>query len=142
LFTLSPYVLSSIGGFEKYCCWNDIDLRSCSHYHHYHALNYNHPSQDHHHHEYSMKARLTRLKQVAMIVSTLTINNLPQEKVRFDPSIPQVPLVHVYIAAPIDKAYAAHQASIRSCGISCFSKLRPGLFGAYQECYFEFNMVW
>lgn len=89
-----------------------------------------------------MKARLIRLQQVATIVSALTIDNSSEKKVvRFDPSIPQVPLAHVYIAAPIDKAYAAHQASSRSSGISCFSKLRPGLYGASHECYFEFNMV-
>ena len=89
-----------------------------------------------------MKARLIRLQQVAVIVSALTIDNSSKRKlIRFDPSIPQVPLVHVYIAAPMDKAYAAHQVSSHSCGISCFSKLRSGLYGANQECYFEFNMV-
>ena len=160
LFTLSPFVLSSYHGFAQYCLWNDIPLRSHTRYHFHDDSQHDHdnsntPSTLHQNrHEYSMKSRLLRLQQVANIVSHLSVldDKSSQTMVRFDPSIPEVPLVHVYIATSMDRAYTAHQASSHSCGIACFAKLRPSRYlgegeeegprrHPHEECYFEFNMV-
>ena len=86
---------------------------------------------------YSMKSRLIRLKE---IVAVLSNNTLLQEYIYFDPPIPHVCLIHVYIKTTIEKARIAHNKSRSSSGIGCFAVLRPRELYP-EECYFEFNLV-
>ena len=65
--------------------------------------------------------------------------------VRFDPLVPQVPLIHAYIRSSVLAVTEAHELSKAECGISCFARVRPApvVEGVAQceECFFEFNMV-
>lgn len=72
--------------------------------------------------------------------------------VRFDPPVPQVCLIHVYIRSSVQQAMAAQEVSRSETGVVCFARLRPaaavvplqvpeGGLPVQEECFFEFNMV-
>jgi hypothetical protein len=60
---------------------------------------------------------------------------------RFDPPVPEVSLVHVYLAADAATAAAARDAAAQETGVVCFSRIRPAQHGASAgQCLFEFNV--
>ena len=72
--------------------------------------------------------------------------------IRFDPPVPQVSLVHVYINTSsssnndesedggVATAMCVKDETAQECLVSCFSRLRPSRNGG-GEVYMEFNMV-
>lgn len=164
-FTLLPYALSSYSCYKKYVMWNNDDDIEHVEVEGLTAV------------PYSMKARLARLKSIVTLLTTHFINDgnnsdsdlltsgvpsTPVRYLRFDPPVPQVCLIHVYIAADVATATEAHEMSKAECGIACFAKLRPIVIAratppaaaageaknkgyemqcSSKECFFEFNLV-
>ena len=62
--------------------------------------------------------------------------------VRFDPPVPVVSLIHVYLAVADAKLVVlARDAAASACGIVAVSpNLKAGRFGAAGQVYFEMNM--
>jgi hypothetical protein len=141
VFTLLPYAVSSYASYRNYVAWNSAS-----------------PQTDNIEHSnegatkgavlpvpYSMHDRLERMQHV---IGLLSAEPALQGCVRFDPPVPEVCLVHVYIKSDPDTAVAAHERSKAETGVSCFPRLRPApavtgeLASTFpQESYFEFNMV-
>ena len=96
-------------------------------------------------HKDSFSDRRARLQHVVRVVSdALSSFRSPQDNValvRFDPTVPEVSLVHVYIQGCVSVVEAARNAAAEACGVKCFMKLRAGQYGASQESCTEFNMV-
>lgn len=137
VFTLLPYVVSSYSCFRNYVAWN-----SASPDHGTVAVSADPNALPV---PYSMAARRRRMQH---IVALLSATPALQGRVRFDPPVPEVCLVHVYIAARVDAAKVAHERSKAQSGVACFSWVRPApvITGEAaprfaEECYFEFNMV-
>ena len=84
-------------------------------------------------------ASLTELFRVESL--EISSESMASPLVWFDPPVPDVSLVHVYIAAAPDVAMSVKNHSAAECGISCFKVIRASSSGLLQECYFEFNMV-
>jgi threonine aldolase len=59
---------------------------------------------------------------------------------RFDPPVPEVSLVHVYLAADVAMASEARDLASAQTGVVCFSRIRQGQHGAAGQCLFEFNI--
>lgn len=85
-----------------------------------------------------------RKNRLISVVSTLTrefIELSDSPFIRFDPPVPEVSLIHIYLKTNADTALAARDAVIISHGISCFMRIRNATVGQTQdECYFEMNM--
>lgn len=153
VFTLMPYAVSAYSSYRKYVLWNaeseyakdgHIAAPVC-------AETVVLPVP------YSMKARLHRLKVVVALLTTalsalstsLQTTTASSRYVRFDPPVPQVCLIHVYIRSTVEQALAAHAVSKSETGVACFARLRPAApvkapeegVSVPEECYFEFNMV-
>jgi len=61
--------------------------------------------------------------------------------VRFDPPIPLVSLIHVYLYCDIKSALAARDECAAICNINTIPRnLKEGRFGAVGQIYFEMNM--
>ena len=61
--------------------------------------------------------------------------------VRFDPPVPVVSLIHVYLATDAKTALLARDEALRQCGIAAIPRnLKEGRFGASGQVYFEMNM--
>ena len=100
--------------------------------------------------------RLERLQQViALVTKEITATKYPL-LIRFDPPVPEVSLVHVYITSITASSNAAGEdegsegvarvlrvrdQAAAECGVACFSRLRPTQTPTH-EVYTEFNMVW
>lgn len=146
VFTLLPYAVSSYASYRNYVAWNSnsrdlgtaaagaVTGASAEDS----ALSTSEPP-------YSMQARRQRMQH---IVALLSAQPSLQEYVRFDPPVPQVCLVHVYILTDAATAMRALEVSRAQTGIACFARVRPApeIAGVdassfVDECYFEFNMV-
>eukprot|EP01036_Dinobryon_divergens_P028893 gene28893-37908_t len=119
LFTLTPYALSAYVGFEQ---------------------NVN-----------SFQIRRDRLQQVIAIATRVAVEEAAvaavtesssRPLVRFDPPVPVVSLIHVYLAVADAKLVVlARDAAASACGIVAVSpNLKAGRFGAAGQVYFEMNM--
>lgn len=89
--------------------------------------------------------RLRRLQHVVALVTSEVCDKYPN-LIRFDPPVPEVSLVHVYINACCDAvvdgvsmALRIKDEAARECSVSCFSRMRPARSGG-GEVYSEFNM--
>jgi hypothetical protein len=140
VFTLLPYAVSSYSCYRNYVKWNNM------------APSEEESSAGANGTEgalavpYAMVDRLHRMQSVVALLSTEEAGLRPY--VRFDPPVPQMCLVHVYIRADAAAAMKAHARSLQETGVACFARLRPAalVLGERaptfpQECYFEFNMV-
>jgi len=58
----------------------------------------------------------------------------------FDPPLPVVSLVHVYLLGDINQVTTANQIAAQKSGIMCFQRFRTGRFGAKSYCYAEINL--
>lgn len=137
VYTLLPYAVSAYSAFRNYLLWNDPTSEAV-----HDGSSVAVP--------YSMKARLARLQHVAALLSThfQTAASAESPLVRFDPPVPVVCMIHVYIRASVEAAKAAHERSKQETGIACFMWIRPAPVATRadgttypEECYFEFNMV-
>mmetsp|Transcript_33355 Transcript_33355/g.48341 ORF Transcript_33355/g.48341 Transcript_33355/m.48341 type:complete len:405 (+) Transcript_33355:76-1290(+) len=119
LFTLAPYAISAYVGFK-----NNVD---------------------------TFQAKRDRLRHVIALVSRLVMeeaeavdsSNGGQASVlvRFDPPIPSVSLIHVYLYTDIQSALLARDECATICGINPISRnLKEGRYGATGQVYFEMNM--
>ena len=102
-------------------------------------------------HRDSFISRLLGLKEVVSALSTLCMEDAQERTgkndrelwwLRFDPPVPAVSMIHVYVRCPEETAARISKAVIEETQIACFSRLRP--FCAKDgilQCYFEFNMV-
>jgi threonine aldolase len=59
----------------------------------------------------------------------------------FDPPLPLVSLVHVYMLGDLATVTEANNRAAQRCQVQCFSRFRAGRFGAQDYCYSEVNMV-
>ena len=121
LYTLLPYAVSAWAGFRE--------------------------NKD------AFAARRQRMQQVAKLLTAAfcdpasptaalhPASSLPL--LRFDPPVPQVSLVHVYLRCSPQQATAACDAAEAESGVRVFSRIRgTGMAGtpAAAQSYFEFNM--
>jgi len=124
VYTLLPYAVSAYACFRDYLAWNDPSTETI-----HDGFSVVVP--------YSMKARLARLTHVVALLSshfasTASANDKNMDAnsgllvplVRFDPPVPVVCLIHVYIRASVEAATAAHVLSREETGVSCFARLR------------------
>lgn len=103
----------------------------------------------------AFQGRLKRLQQVVALVTDMIATKY-SFLIRFDPPVPEVSLVHVYItttgsnaatgADAVAWAMQVRDLAAEECGVACFSRLRPAplahsLTDSRQEVYVEFNMV-
>jgi hypothetical protein len=90
------------------------------------------------------RLRLVVASLTGLFTADVSGNNSESEQsplVWFDPPIPEVSLVHVYIAASAELAISAKNDSAVESGVSCFRIIRASPSGSSTESYFEFNMV-
>lgn len=59
----------------------------------------------------------------------------------FDPPLPLVSLVHVYVRGQVSDVLSASETAAHKSGISCFVRMRPGRFAAKEYSYTEINLV-
>ena len=88
-------------------------------------------------------AHLTKLFIPAAQPSGSILEQAPP-LLRFDPPVPSVSLVHIYLNTSIEAAQKAHSRAEVITGIKCFSRIKPAQFGAAAaagQCYIELNMV-
>ena len=101
---------------------------------------------------HSFTERLTKLKDVIKVLSELFINDnydiidpVTNDKIqllRFDPPVPEVSLIHVYIFGSQDLIQLANENTFGSTGIKIFTRIIDGKFGMTKTfSTFEFNMV-
>ena len=95
--------------------------------------------------------RLSRLQEVVALVSQ-EVDVMYPGLIRFDPPVPEVSLVHVYINTSsssnndesedggVATAMRVKEEAAQECSVSCFTRLRPSRNGG-GEVYTEFNMV-
>ena len=140
LFTLLPYAVSSYSSYRNFVAWNmSSSLKEASPPDVATVSGAPLPVP------YSMPARRARMQEVVALLSKA---KELQPFVRFDPPVPEVSLVHVYIRGSVVTVREAHEASKQETGIACFNAVRPAptiigadAFNFPEECYFEFNMV-
>lgn len=90
---------------------------------------------------------LARKKRMVEVIAALTNAFITEgvekgdkcfvDLIRFDPPIPQVSMIHVYLNANTDVCIEARNRTLLHTGISCFTFVRPA---AAESCVFEFNM--
>ena len=61
--------------------------------------------------------------------------------IRFDPALPEVPMVHVVVDADIETAMQANTLTANHTGITCFRRFTPGKFGNKGKSVAELSMV-
>lgn len=61
-------------------------------------------------------------------------------KIRFDPEIPEVSLVHLYINSPVSVCKEVRDSVLVETKISCFNTVRQSAFDPSNWSYFEFNL--
>jgi threonine aldolase len=76
-----------------------------------------------------------------VLVPSCDANKPDSWLVRFDPPVPTVSLIHVYLNADVVTATAAVNDAAARSGIRCCAMVRAGNHGAVGQSYFEFNMV-
>lgn len=91
-----------------------------------------------HTHATTFTARLHHLQRVVAHVTSVVDSKL----VFFDPPVPVVSLVHVYMKCDVDAALRLRQVVMEETGVWCFQRVRAARFGASDYCYFEMNMVY
>jgi len=138
VFTLLPYAVSAYSSFRNYLEWNDTTTEE--------VLDGSRAAVT-----YSMKSRLARLQHVvALLTSEFEVEAGAADRllVRFDPPVPQVCMVHIYIRAGLENVKAAHAQSLQETGISSFFYIRaaPTLTNADgvafpEESVMELNIV-
>lgn len=86
-------------------------------------------------------ARKARLVEVIAALTDKFISNKSNPLIRFDPPIPQVSMIHVYLNVNTEICIKARDATIQEVGISCFARIREATIGKTKDqSYFEFNM--
>ena len=88
-------------------------------------------------HVSSFVSRLQHLQRVVSEVTSVVDPSL----IYFDPPVPVVSIVHVYVKCDVDVAMQLRQIVAEETGVICFQRVRPGRYGAVDFCYFEMNMV-
>jgi threonine aldolase len=87
-------------------------------------------------------ARKAALVTVVDALRKRFIINQPDPKIRFEPPVPEVCLIHVFLQANVANCMRARDLTIKETGISCFARVREATIGATRgQSYFEFNMV-
>ncbi|KAJ1434499.1 beta-eliminating lyase-domain-containing protein [Ochromonadaceae sp. CCMP2298] len=152
LFTLLPYAVNAQQCFRQYVLWNTPKESPSST-----TL-----------HPLSMRARVLRLQRVVALLTSISgeggggwggVGDDSSDGggggggyLRFDPPLPLVSLVHLYIRCSVAQATAANEQSSQQTGVGCFARVRPavggveggsgegGAVGVYEECFFEFNL--
>jgi threonine aldolase len=61
--------------------------------------------------------------------------------IRFDPAVPEVPMVHIVIDADIVTAQQANELTTKNTGIICFRRFAPGKFANEGKVIAELSMV-
>lgn len=99
----------------------------------------------------TFKTKKERLQEVIKLLSDSFVdaNKCPAEcrdaagnvLIRFDPPVPQVSMIHVYVRCDAATAMKVREAVLASTGISCFTRIRPAAHSLYTESYFEMNLV-
>lgn len=99
----------------------------------------------------TFKTKKERLQEVIELLSDSFVNSTkcPPEccdiagnsLLRFDPPVPQVSMIHVYVRCDSATAMKVREAVLAETGISCFTRIRPAAHSVYTESYFEMNMV-
>jgi threonine aldolase len=59
----------------------------------------------------------------------------------FDPPLPVVSMVHVYVHADVNTAALANKKVMEQLGTKCFGRFRPGKYGALSYSRAEINLV-
>lgn len=93
----------------------------------------------------SFHDRLNRLQQVTAAISQSLSTEELSSLIRFDPIVPEVSMIHIYINVELKNipiVLEARDLTFKECGITCFTRLRgAGSYGAAkQEVYTELNM--
>jgi threonine aldolase len=91
----------------------------------------------------SFQERKNRFVEIVdHLTKELSSSQPPEQKlIYFDPPLPRVSLIHVYLLGDLEKVTAANQRAAEKSGIMCFQRFRPGRFGAKAYCYAEINLV-
>ena len=87
----------------------------------------------------SFTERRSRLREVVETLTKTFITGQIMPKIRFDPAIPEVSLVHMYVNATVSTCKTARDQVILESKISCFSTIRPAVYDPTWS-YFEFNI--
>lgn len=87
------------------------------------------------------KTYLSRIMSAltASFAEACRLNDQGLPLVRFDPPVPCVSLIHIYIRATPAEAIAARDLVVAESGIRVFTRLRPSSLP--DECYLEMNLV-
>jgi threonine aldolase len=89
--------------------------------------------------------RAERMRAVARLLTALfQKDGRERQIIRFDPEVPEVSLVHVYLRGPSAEALLQiKDRVVRETSIACFTALKPSppSVASVGEFYFEFNVV-
>jgi threonine aldolase len=91
----------------------------------------------------SFQERKNRFVEIVDHLTKELSSSQPAEQkfIYFDPPLPEVPMIHVYLLGDLEKVTTANQRAAEKSGIMCFQRFRPGRFGAKTYSYAEINLV-
>lgn len=84
--------------------------------------------------------RRDRLRQVVALLTTESTVNF-ESVLEFDPPVPEVSMVHVYLRADVASSTIARDHAKDETGVLCFFTVRPVTHEGHGGSYFEMNMV-
>ena len=99
----------------------------------------------------TFKTKKERLQEIVKLLSDTFIDQSKRPReccdsagnplVRFDPPVPQVSMIHVYVRCDAGTAMKVREEVLAATGVSCFTRIRPAPHTVYTESYFEMNLV-
>ena len=92
----------------------------------------------------TFESKRKRLQEVVRAVTQVTLDIRDRSQnvlLRFDPPVPEVSMVHLYVRCDPTTAIALKDEVIKETGISVFNRMRPAPNNLTHESYFEMNLV-